>query len=330
MAHLRQLLRPEAMAAWLAEQQAPLSGSPTEAEYEGAPWGWAIAGLLRAAGSGGGGAAAGFECDNEWSLQRLCESDVTDPLGLSSELRLTLTEAMSSSRAARHTTSAMLREMGVELSDMLSAAANAGGATATAAAAAKPSARAEPAKNGSSSKLAAADADVADVYVESSQEEGLDWERFQGAQQLQNPATLNSAQLREACVPGVSAHGSARALASLYAALTSPNGLRALRLPSGLLESAAQPASSGTLNGEPVSWGLGLQLGFATGGSGGRTYTVVGHLGLGTVGLAVPECGVALAVTVSQLSSRAAVARRVTDLLLQECGLALQGGFFPA
>ena len=41
------------------------------------------------------------------------------------------------------------------------------------------------------------------------------------------------------------------------------------------------------------------------------------------------ECGVALAVTVSQLSSRAAVARRVTDLLLQECGLALQGGFFP-
>ena len=36
----------------------------------------------------------------------------------------------------------------------------------------------------------------------------------------------------------------------------------------------------------------------------------MGHLGLGTVGLAVPECGVALAVTVSQLSSRAAVSDR--------------------
>jgi len=61
----------------------------------------------------------------------------------------------------------------------------------------------------------------------------------------------------------------------------------------------------------------------------GRSLPLVGHLGLGgVVGLAVPGAGVALAVTVSQLSVRCTPTRRLVELLLRECGLRLEPGFF--
>ena len=152
--------------------------------------------------------------------------------------------------------------------------------------------------------------DAPDMY-EQSAADGAQWERFQGAQQLQSPATLNAAQLRAACVPGVSAHGSARALARFYAALAGgdePAGgaepaaaasTAGLRLPQAVVAHAARPASSGTLNSAPATWGLGgFQLGRVVDTS-GRSLPLVGHLGLGgVVGLAVPGAGVALAVTV--------------------------------
>ena len=181
---------------------------------------------------------------------------------------------------------------------------------------------------------AAGSDDAPDVY-EQSVDSGTEWERFQGAQQLQNPATLNAAQLRAACVPGVSAHGSARALARFYAALAGgaeDSGAApltaSLRLPQAALAHAARPSSSGMLNSAPATWGLGLQLGHVVDAA-GRTLPLVGHLGLGgVVGLAVPGAGVALAVTVSQLSVRCAPTRRLVELLLRECGLRLKPGFF--
>ena len=74
---------------------------------------------------------------------------------------------------------------------------------------------------------------------------------------------------------------------------------------------------------------LGFQLGRVVDAS-GRSLPLVGHLGLGGVaGLAVPAAGVALAVTVSQLSVRCAPTRRLVELLLRECGLRLEPGFLP-
>ena len=83
-------------------------------------------------------------------------------------------------------------------------------------------------------------------------------------------------------MPGVSAHGSARALARFYAALAGgaepagnaePAGAAApaaaataaaagLRLPHAVIAHAARPASRGMLNSAPATWGLGgFQLG---------------------------------------------------------------------
>ena len=83
-------------------------------------------------------------------------------------------------------------------------------------------------------------------------------------------------------MPGISAHGSARALARFYAALAGgaepagnaePAGAAApaaaataaaagLRLPHAVVAHAARPASRGMLNSAPATWGLGgFQLG---------------------------------------------------------------------
>jgi len=368
---LRHLLEPLPMAEWLAAAAAGAAAGTAEAatsahvpagfggaEFEGAPWGWAVAGLLHAvapegasASSSSGGGGGGGGC--EWSLQALLEQRVTSPLGIQDELRLSLTPRMRE-RAARFTTSPMMRELGLEISDMISgdharsdksapppaAAAAAPDAAATAASTAAPKATAK------ALRAVVGSDDAPDVY-EQSAADGAQWERFQGAQQLQSPATLNAAQLRAACVPGVSAHGSARALSRFYASLAAGGAQPAgggepaaaaaaaaaaasgLRLPHAALARAARPASSGVLNSAPATWGLGFQLGRVVDAS-GRSLPLVGHLGLGGVaGLAVPAAGVALAVTVSQLSVRCAPTRRLVELLLRECGLRLEPGFLP-
>jgi len=346
---LKHLLQPLPMAAWLAAAAAETAGRAQRAaasdlvagerggaEFEGAPWGWTVAGLLHASSlsSGGGlGGGGGGGSGGEWSLQVLLEQCVTAPLGIAGELRVSLTPEMSRQLAARFTTSQMMRELGLEISDMMGAAASepppATAVQEAAGDAGTPKAKA---------LRAAGSDDEPDVY-EQSAGDGTQWERFQGAQQLQNPATLNASQLRTACVPGVSAHGSARALARFYAALVAgsaestggaePATATGLRLPHSLVAHVAQPASSGTLNSAPATWGLGgLQLGHVV-DTAGRTLPLVGHLGLGgVIGLAVPGADVALAVTVSQLSVRCAPTRRLVELLLHQCGLRLKPGFF--
>ena len=123
--------------------------------------------------------------------------------------------------------------------------------------------------------------------------------------------------------PDISPSPNAAAAAAVAAASSG------LRLPHAALARAARPASSGMLNSAPATWGLGFQLGRVVDAS-GRSLPLVGHLGLGGVaGLAVPAAGVALAVTVSQLSVRCAPTRRLVELLLRECGLRLEPGFLP-
>jgi len=267
-------------------------------------------GLLRAVGFGGGGGG--------W-LQEVLERELTGGLGVADELRFSLTEEMCRERAVRHSVSAMMREMGIELSDMLNSPN--GGAPP---AAAKGSSRAPTAE-----KLPSRQQSDDTELFEKSAGEGVQWERFQGSQHLQSPPALNSRQLRTACIPGVSAHGSARGLAAFYAAFAGGGSGPSLQLPRELLAQVAMPRTSGELNGGAATWGLGVQLGEVV-DQGGRKHVLLGHLGLGgSVGLCVPECGVAVAVTVSQLSTRCDASRRLVELLLRECGLSLQPGFFP-
>jgi CubicO group peptidase (beta-lactamase class C family) len=144
----------------------------------------------------------------------------------------------------------------------------------------------------------------------------VDWERFQGPEQLKMPATFALEALKEAGLPGCASWGSARALASFYAALGSGKLVSAATLRAA----ATRGSHSGSLDGESVGWGLGLQVGSATNASGQRA-AVLGHRGTGGVlGLCVPAADLAVAVTVSRLSSERAVTRRLLELVMKECG----------
>ena len=138
-------------------------------------------------------------------------------------------------------------------------------------------------------------------------------------QQLLNPATVNMATLRAACLPGASMHASAHGLASFYSSLASARPvLGPPLLPPALLARASSAADG--------RWGLGLQRGTVVGNT-GRRLTALGHAATGgSVGFCVPTRGVACAVLVSNLSSERRVTRRVLAPLLAELELGeLQG-----
>ena len=81
----------------------------------------------------------------------------------------------------------------------------------------------------------------------------------------------------------------------------------------------ARTAAPGALDGEPTRWALGMQVG--TAGKGEQRAAVLGHRGMGgSVGLCVPQAGVAIAVTVSQLSARRDATRRLLAVALEACG----------
>ncbi len=81
-----------------------------------------------------------------------------------------------------------------------------------------------------------------------------------------DPAVVNGRAWREAQIPAVNGHGTARGVAGLYAALAS-GGL----LSPGMLEQATTAQCSGTdaVFGEPVSWGLGFAVDAGSYGMGG-------------------------------------------------------------
>ena len=124
-----------------------------------------------------------------------------------------------SSRVVVHSTAEMMREMGISLSDLAGsaeAAKAAGGGTPQQAATA--AANVNSTATSTSSAIAAKERDTGkDPFAASSGE--LDWERFQGPQQLAMPGTFNSKRMLRRGLPGCATLGSARALAKFYAAL---------------------------------------------------------------------------------------------------------------
>ncbi|HEU0336051.1 MAG TPA: serine hydrolase domain-containing protein [Gaiellaceae bacterium] len=90
-----------------------------------------------------------------------------------------------------------------------------------------------------------------------------------------DPAVVNSARWREAEIPAVNGHGTARAVAQFYAGLAAGGVLDGVRLLSDDLVAqmlAAQHEGEDEVVGRHVAWGLGVQVdaeGYGLGGIGG-------------------------------------------------------------
>jgi CubicO group peptidase (beta-lactamase class C family) len=304
------------------------AGTPT---HEGLAWGWAVAGTLERSSSMG--------------IEELLERKITQPLGIERDLRLRV-GADEIERCARVTARPLMKEAGMDVAEMLSGGGGGGGGgeavggepgAGPEAGAVGDGAAATEAGDGGANASAGGAGGVA----------AIDWSEYEGATQLKNPATLNMKTMRQALLPGVSAHASAHALATFY------NALGAGKLvPPALLSQAQQLSVSGTgPAGESVRFGLGFELGTCAdfvslqrmkngikedavsllkdavyevrGRVVGEPARVVGHVGVGgTIGLCVPERKVALAITVSRLSGAKIASKKLVELLLGEVGLA--------
>ena len=266
----------------------------------------AMSAHVAAAGAAAAGEAAAYEgAPWGWAVAGLLKSagdgataatllaDLAAALNVGGHLRLSLPPAAERAAAGpavvTHSAGGLTAEVGMKMA--LAAAAGPGGdegggdgAAAPAAAEASEGAEAAPAA----------------------------LERFAGSSQLAHPATLNSEQLRAAAVPGASFWASARGLAAFYAALGAGR-LYPLR------ELTEGRAATGTFLGRPTKWSLGLQV-TALGGE--RAVTAVGHAATGgTIAFAVPERGLAVAITTSKLASEPVATRKVLKLVLAEYGL---------
>jgi aarF domain-containing kinase len=320
-ARLRQLLELPAMEAYVAA--ASLDGAAAAAaaavataahdgatgggaagaraptgEFEGAPWGWVLSGLLRAASGGS-------------DVHALLADLVCTPLELGPELRLKVAPE-EAAQVARHSIATLMQELQLDMSNLEGFAGSASPPDEPAVSAGTPSGSGPPDPN--------------DPFAASAG--SIDWERFQGPAQLMNPATFNSAAVREAGVPGCAMLGSARALANFYAALASG---RTLGKNEALRRRLVADPTAGWMDDEPVQWGLGMQVGsirsmsdeLGSGVASPGVTTVLGHRGLGgTVGFAIPAASLGVAITVSRLSTKREVTRRLLELVLEdtECG----------
>ena len=292
-AHLKQLLDGEEMERHVA--RTPLKPTTEQGSFGGAPYGWVLSGVLRAIAA---------KCGEASELDGLLTKHILGPLNVNDEMmtRCGADDAEANSRVVRHSTAGLIKEMGLSLSDLAGASP-------------------PPPPEASLQPPVALASDGDDPFAKSAGQ--VDWERFQGPQQLQMPATFNSKRLVHGGLPGSSMLGSARALAQYYDALN-----RGTLVRRETLDRAIASSRSGTLEDQPVHWGLGWQLGSIEAAP-KSTFTsrepkrshVLGHRGTGgTVGFCVPDAGLAVAITVSQLSTTKTATRRLLSLALNECG----------
>ena len=109
---LKKLLDGPAMEAHVASAPADANVAAS-GDFEGAPWGWAVSGLLRAVVGG----AAGDDAASTLA------SMVTQPLGVAGELLLRASTEEERARVARHSQSALMKEMGMDFGDLASGGA---------------------------------------------------------------------------------------------------------------------------------------------------------------------------------------------------------------
>ena len=285
------------------------AGSHHSGSHEGLPWGWALWGVLH--GTVG-------ETADTLLARRICAplSIPTDPLSTEMTLHVPPGTPSTMARVVMHDASAMMRRSGLDLAEVL---ASPQGASPVGA---------DSEEAPSSEGIAAAgagDADGLENGVEGGTAEHGDGGggggtvglrgMLGGAKQMLSPPFLNMEKLRTATLPGISMHVSARALATFYHGVGS-----AQLLPADLVDNLVAQGNT-TVNHTGVQWAAGFQLGSCLDSS-GRRLTALGHgAGGGSVGLCVPECGVALAVTVSKLSASRVATGKIVDAMLGEFGL---------
>lgn len=144
-----------------------------------------------------------------------------------------------------------------------------------------------------------------------------------------SPLLFNMRKVRAAQVPAGNLHCSARALAKFYAGLgQGPTGGPALLLGDELLDKLTRPAttgvmSAGELNQTPdAPFGLGMQIYDFHSADGQRRVAGIGHAGIGgSVGFAIPELGIGVAVTVNRLEMAGQAPREVLALISAELGV---------
>ncbi len=110
-------------------------------------------------------------------------------------------------------------------------------------------------------------------------------------------AVVNGRPWRQACIPAVNAHGTARALVRMYAGLLGGGALGGPRLLSELLAREMRTEQSRGPDRfclEEVAWGLGVQIDFDGFGHGGRG---------GSLAWADPETGIAFAYVTAGMGS---------------------------
>jgi len=253
------------MAKAPADPEEATDAQNGQASHEGLPWGWAIAGALRAT--------------SEMDLESLLNRRLLEPLSLSDELMLRV-RSEDIERCAKHSAVALMREAGLDVAELMGGSATDGGEADP-----EGSARCEGGGGASSDGVStstavgddvdgacsgsgancgrAAEASNANADSESAaaaSDGGIDWGRFQGARQLMSPSTLHMRRMVAEVLPGISAHGSAHALAQFYAALGAGK-----IIPPSLLSQAQLLAVSGVgPANEAVRFGLGFQLGSCT------------------------------------------------------------------
>jgi len=150
------------------------------------------------------------------------------------------------------------------------------------------------------------------------------WERFKGVSHLLNPTTFNMRRVREASIPSANGHASALALARFYAGLFSREetggSLLSWETYERCLAHELAPATAAAGSNAELQFatGTGTALGFQVfyfRRADGTVVKGLGHGGFGgSLGLTIPEEGLAVAVTVNNLHASRAE-RPTSDIL---------------